>query len=202
MDDLKEVMSEYQNTIELPSQITEDFPDTYNYTGRTLCKISNYYFGMGFGYSSTGARLSYADYSGSFNFDIISSSYQIVPIIGYNVFSRNGFDINLDLSVPLLFSEVKFNDYLQLYNEEPNTNTFKANSESIALLPGVNIKYYLKFLYVALEAAYLVDSQGVLHSPSDRKAYLQDASNNKITTDWSGFRIQILVGFRVFTIKN
>lgn len=197
LTDLKKIQEIRITSFNVPSKLTENFPARYYFMGEARYKISRISYGMYYSYSSTGSRCSYRDYSGAVNMDIISSSNYIAPLISFSVFNSEKCNLDLSLRTPFIFSKVSFTDYLEVYGDV-FTDTLTVYSNSFAFNPGIEISYKYSILKFGLRAGYLLDTKGFLHQQGDKERYLE-IKYNKVYTNWSGYRFEILAGISILS---
>jgi hypothetical protein len=193
MTDLKELQNSRLSSLEIPAKITENFPATIQFLGEFKVRFNKLYTGLQYSYSSTGSRISYGDYSGMLNLDIICTSHQIGPTITYSLYNWSRLYFNLYLYTPLINTKVTFKDNIRIYDEE-STDKLHVYSTSISIMPGAEINYKISKLSIILRTGYLIDTNPYLHEKNKTDSYLINQKNEKISTDWNGYIIDLVLG--------
>ncbi len=183
---LKNFQEEFVNDIpEIPVQVNDNFPGNLGFTlGYKVNSINGSFF---FGYTTTGGKISYSDFSG------------VVRIIQ----PLKGYTIGGDYQIPLLKDKksnlnLAFRGLITLSDFEVKTyerllDNFAENSlgfRSIDYGVGVNLIYEYPIWFFSLRASLGADMVlgGKLIFDDDNELYLEDNSGDKVKTGWTGFR--------------
>lgn len=79
-----------------------------------------------------------------------------------------------------------------------STTAYEFRSESFVLTPFIETAYYFtKWFYIGARGNYAYDFGGELHDKKDRDIVLQDQNGEAVKTDWTGFRTDLFIGFRM-----
>jgi hypothetical protein len=201
MKDLQEVQNQRLSQIEVPGQITEDFPATLQYIGEARLRINKLYIGLYGAYTSTGSRISYGDYSGQLNMDVICNSFKIGPSLTYSIICHKIIDFNIFLITPISFTNASFRNYIEI-DGDVQTDVLDLYSKSLGALPGLEVLFKISIVNIGLNAGYMLDAGGFLHDKHDRNTYLLDANNDKVYTNWSGYNVSLKFGVNLFNNKS
>lgn len=142
---------------------------------------------------STGGRVAYADYSGSFNAD------QLLSYTGLGIFleDRSAFEALAPFQLVLggeaqfLFNKMVLNNQVELFKRKSaEKETFR--SVGIGVQPYAGFAWPYKKLEVLLSVGYVINEIGQFHLKKDKNMVL----DRKIVADWMGFRFGTSVQFK------
>jgi hypothetical protein len=197
MQDLKNIQDFRLAELGLPGKITDDFPWTIHYSGELNMRFKRFSAGFEYFFLTSGSRISYSDYSGEIELDLITIAHGIGPTFMYPVCRTDKLWIGPRFQLPVMISRITEKNYIRLLDEN-ETESNVMYSMSIGLFPSVEAKYIKSRLSFAVNIGYLFDSKGRIVEDNDWTIYL----NNKeyTTTDWSGFHFDFRLGFTLFPL--
>lgn len=197
MKDIQGLQADRLSLLSFKARITDDFPVSINHlVMEPRLNFKNLSIGFHYSFSSTGSRISYGDYSGIINLDVICNSHNFGPFISYPVIKTSKLSFNLFLDVPVVYSEIFFKDYIKVYDEE-SRERLNVFSGTIGLFPATEIKYNILFMRILLRMGYLYDKDSFLHEQGKKEYYLVNQRNEKVYSNWNGYRIELLLGFKL-----
>lgn len=200
MTELKGFQSDRLRAMGVPGEITDNFPATLCFTGEPRLKFNKFSVGIQYSYASTGSRVSYSDYSGVLNLDLISSSHKIGPSLAFSAYNFPHMNINLDINTPLIFTKVTKKDYKEINGESTSIKS-DYYSRSIGIQPAAEITYSLSFIIIGLRAGYLLDTGAALYEKHNRGVYLRNMTSSIVHSNWTGYKIDFILGFLLSKYK-
>lgn len=183
-----------QNIIDLlpfKPEATDNFPPYFFYKGEVLYRFSNFFTaGINLSTTSTGARLSLADYSGKYTLDNVQKG--IFP--GIKVYLGKALDQSTELNFSLAggtsFSTMKINEEVSVFDES-TTNKQDFNAEGLFVQPGIcYFKNIVSNLKIGVEISYYYGFEKGYHFPNERKL-INTHTGKPIKPQWDGIRLGI-----------
>ena len=174
-------------------RLVDNFPAYVTHTMDALYRIKMHEFGVKASYLTTGSKMAYSDYSGSYIEKIVTNGYRVGLMYKVHFYTlpinNKNYKVSFlaELSPALLFSSLKTEGEIKIYdvNNEQSKENFsedkiKKTAYSIQPLAGTQLALYKHFLFT-MTAGYDF-SLGAKLSPLHR-------------IDWSGFRFNLGVGY-------
>ncbi|MFC0877713.1 hypothetical protein ACE01N_14035 [Saccharicrinis sp. FJH2] len=196
MSNLKELTNTIFKTVPFDAQITSNFPPYARHQISGLYSINNNLkLGFSFTYLTTGSRISRADYSGSYNFDMIINGYSPgikgqVKISDFKLVSMYFYN-----SIGLTFSILKLNESLNIVEYEPHTSIDNFISTNMFFEPGLRLEHNISDFCFSLNSGYNFSIlKGDLKYKKDKRYILTDEHEESLQANWSGFYIGLAVG--------
>jgi len=156
----------------------------------------DFHFGIFWGYSSTGGRLTASDYSAEITLDQISVYSQLGVLFWKNLSDQKRIDPFIKIQLSMDLARLELRDRVKIFNQKSEESTF-LKSTNITFEPEIGIQ--LKFLPLSpnLFIGYLYHiHQFPLHLESSTDAKL--IINDEFTySDYSGFRAGITANFNL-----
>ena len=200
MNDLKDLQEHILSTYPVDGKITSSFPP---YTTATLTVVNQLYdhiqIGGGYGFSTTGGKSSYADYSGDISTEMNATSHRLRAYISYMVLGGDRIDLALNGTLEANFTSLTIQSYYSIYNYGDGvSNSYRSFSPSGSI--GGDIMYKFEKVSVGIEAGYLVDLKGDLNDADDGDPLLDPTNREQVLqTDWTGWfarlKFQIWLNF-------
>ncbi len=180
----------------IPLQIVESFPSRAGFEFNILRTFGRFSLGTGLSKASTGGRVSYADYSGSINHDIIANNLMVSIQVEFSLTQKEGWELFLAMRNGVAVSTMTYKTTLTLGEETDNIeNKFK--SMNFALSPGIGARFFYKDFFLHPEVRY------ESHIVKGDLAYTDDTdvalriNDRKVQMDWDGVRLSISLGYRI-----
>ncbi|MDX5435832.1 MAG: hypothetical protein LPK03_01480 [Pontibacter sp.] len=196
MAGMKTLQQEMVRGSELNARATDTFPAYYQFGLALSYKASDIYtVGAILEKGSTGGRVAYADYSGS---------YQIDQLIKYNAvgaFIEHEFNSGkpvtfIGLETAAMASTLSLESTYTLYDATA-TSEDKLEAFGVGFKPYVGVQYPLGRIQPRLSAGYFIYTGKPFHLPDNKEMVLM-VNNNETGPDWSGFRLNFSVGLLLF----
>lgn len=191
--EIKSFQNGLKNDIDLPIEITDDFPDYYGFKiGYLTPAIVNFKFDVFVSNYTTGGKISYADYSGGLSITQELDAINIGVSMLYHIEKVN----NLYLKASLLLSGSNLNvnqEYYVYDYQEMESMDFK----SLGLGVEIGIKYDIDLKYIKV----LMGADVSLYSPSElwhEEYSLIDSMGKEVHINWSGFRFYTGLSIPIF----
>lgn len=200
MSGLKKINNNALAKIPFDTKLVSDFPAYWYYRPLVLMKFEDKNLGLIYTYQSTGSRISGKDYSGEYRFDMVVNSHCPGLYGNANVYLIGNFIFSVDASAGLNFSNLKINEYLNVFDSviTNKTTTFKALNYYFE--PGLDIKYSFKHFYFGFNTGYFVTiGKEAFYTENDKQNKLYDGSNGSpIKPEWNGFRFGLSVSYYIY----
>jgi hypothetical protein len=202
MNDLKEINTLNLNSLPFEAKNVANFPSYFYYKPSLSFSFKRFLtFGASLSIQSTGSRVSYADYSGEYSFDIVisSSSPSLFVELFYPV---SKFRIVFGNEAGIEHSKLSLNEQLRIgVKTDKTADSFK--SKNFYYEPSLKVYYPLLFMKIGLVAGYLIDLQkSDISSDKNKNLILTIPPDRHAQSDWSGVRLGISVTFNVLRISN
>jgi hypothetical protein len=195
MKSLKDVQEALLES-EIPLEIVESFPSRAGFEFSILRTFGNLSIGATASQASTGGRVSYADYSGSINHDIIVNN-TIAGIQLENVLVKKEiWELLFSMRNGVAFNTMKYNTTLSIGNETDNLGE-KFKSVNFVVSAGIGARIFYKRIFVHPEFRYETHlAKGDLHYSNDPDVALE-VNDEKVQVGWDGIRLSLSLGFRL-----
>jgi hypothetical protein len=191
MKDLKSFNEGILGTLPVEAKVTDDFPVT-SYWKAEILPYSYKFLSLGLTgvYNTTGSRINYVDYSGEYKLDQVLSSHGFGLII--RITSEMGkFKLSENNDLIYAFTKCEMTETIL-----DSQQKYNFRSKSFQFEPGLRLAYEISPFQLAMKISYNVDFKGPLSLKDDKDSYLTiPHSNEKVQTDWSGFRAGISLCF-------
>lgn len=181
MGQLKDLNKETLAALPFRAKIVDDFPTFLNISGEgSITLKSGTRIGLVLGLATTGSRIAYSDYSGSYTDDIKATCISYGVRCEMTVFRiTNALGLRAAIGAGTLFTDAKLEETMRIGNE---TESQSSTIESMSFYVQPEVKFAYEFgpmLEAGAYCAYLVDS---------RAKYQLDKHDTDIKSDWNGFR--------------
>lgn len=190
MADLKDLNNSTVSTLPFRAKIVDDFPAFLNISGEGSISLkSGTRIGLVLGLATTGSRIAYSDYSGSYTDDIKATCISYGVRCEMTVFRiTDALGLRAAIGAGTLFTDAKVKETMRIGNEsESQSSTIE--SMSFYVQPEVKFAYeFGPMLEAGAYCAYLVDS---------RAKYQLNEHDTDIKSDWNGFRFGACVTLRL-----
>ncbi len=202
MSDLKNLQNELLSDltgIGVPATATEAYPGYLGFQFGLLVPVQvlekETIFVGGFGeFTSTGGRIHYKDYSGEVRADQIAKGYSFGGIIELKRNYSDILDVEYQFSLRLVKSKLNNTFFTQIGNatqiEQPSFSSFSFGAE-----PGITPSMNFGGFRAGLSLSYLFCLPTSLEYDSYANAYLINKNKEKVTIDWSGPRVGIVLSY-------
>jgi len=192
MGDMKYLQEHILSTYPVEGKITSSFPP---FTAASITVFKQLYdhirVGGRYNYSTTGAKSSYADYSGDIYTEFNAVSHRLGAYLSYLVLGGDRIDLSLNGSLDANYTSMTIQSYYTIFSYSDGlSNKYRSISPSIAV--GGELMYKLKKLSLGMEAGYLVDLKGNLKDTSDGDPLLDPKDLDRVlSSDWTGWYLQL-----------
>lgn len=182
MSELKDLNQNIMDQLPFESKVVSDFPAWFIYRASVVASTKEKYkIGIVYTHSSTGSRVSSADYSGEYRFDIALTGNSVGLLLGYEVFSHKQLDIRFNAIIGGILSTCSLNEYIQLYGGEASDD-YSMKSLSFYLNPEVAINYRIGRFAAGIFGGFQYDTKGHL---------ILSGQKTSTSTNWTGFKAGI-----------
>lgn len=197
MEQMKQYANHLKTANGVNAQITSNYPAYYNYEviARWI-NDKNTIAGLSYNYGSTGARVTYSDYSGSLNYDLslIYNNYSV--LLGRQIKLSSKYSIGAEIQTGFRFSKYTNSFSIDLKDSHIFSNlTSTLNSVNYFMQPTLTINGKWGRVGANLFLGYNTEI-----AKGKFKPYHEiEPDVNKLTADWSGVRVG---GGLSFAINN
>jgi hypothetical protein len=189
MEDLKKINTEVQQQQPFETRIITDFPPWFNFGGQvTVRAFPIYRIGVKYVFSSTGSRISSADYSGEYYFDDVVNGHTLGLINSFRIFRYKDLELDIQINLGAIFSSIKTEESITVY-DTTLTGKSRFNSTGFFAEPLLQGTYQWKVLKMGIFLGYLHNQGGRIKT--------QDGGKTSTYTNWSGFRFGVVFGFNI-----
>ena len=191
MGNMKYLQEHILSTYPVEGKITSSFPP---FTSASFTVFKQLYdhirVGGRYNYSTTGAKSSYADYSGNIYTEFNAVSHRLGAYLSYLVSGGDRLELSLNGSLDANYTSMTIQSYYTIFNYSDGlSNKYRSISPSIAV--GGELMYKLKKLSLGMEAGYLIDLKGNLKDTSDGDPLLDPNDLDRVlSSDWTGWYVQ------------
>jgi hypothetical protein len=145
-------------------------------------------------YTSTGGRVHYEDYSGEIKFDQVASCYSFGAFLLLGLTTEEWFMLDFSLSPRIIFSNLK-NEFLFKVGNQIQKEEYEFFSTSTALEAALIPSVRLGVFNIGLPVSYLLAFPSFLEYYEVGNVFLVNKNNDRVTINWSGFRVGLLVKY-------
>jgi hypothetical protein len=202
MSDLKSVLDDLLADIAytgVPAKITESYPAYWGYQLGVMVPIQNnddhdLLAGAFFDYASTGGRVHYQDYSGEYRADQIADAVSPGGMGDYRKHVTGRIDIDFQISARVIFSKFSSSVLLRIDTTGVEQN-LGFHATSVGIEAGIVPSYTFGALRAGISLSYMGAFAASLESNDFPNAFLINRQGKKMSIDWSGVKIGIVVGY-------
>ena len=194
-----ESAKDFQRTIGsywVPLEIVEQFPARVGFEASILRNFGKFSLGTYFSTASTGGRVSYADYSGSINHDIIANNGVVAVQLEGALLKKDTWELFFSFRHGFSFNTMKTISASQVGdNAQQSEQKFK--SINMMISPGLGGRIFYKNFFLHPEVRYeshVIKSD--LHYDGAEDVYLE-VNGERIQLGWDGVRIGVSIGYRI-----
>ena len=188
--DLKEINSDVANQLSFETTLIDNFPSTF-FLGVHLAykKSPRFYFGPDYQFHTTGSRLGYKDYSGSYSYDQILSCNSIALKIENFLFKTGVTLFGLSMTSGVNLSNWKIIEKVTVGKQIESSLT-KLFAVRPFIYPSIKLKYsIIEFLSISMAAGYSIDLGGKY------RIKYPDKSTFDLTAKWTGPRVELNIDY-------
>lgn len=181
---------------QLPLEIVESYPSRIGFEISMLRSFGKFSLGAFLTKASTGGRVSYADYSGSVNYDLIANNTIVGVQIEGALIKKETWELFFSLREGVGFNTMKYKSTWSL-GENSSSQQEKFKSINLVVSPGFGGRVFYKNFFIHPEVRYETHFlKGDLHYSNNNDAYLE-VNGEKSQVDWDGVRLSFSVGYRL-----
>lgn len=182
MSDLKTLNEEIMMKLPFESEVVDDFPSWFVYRLSFAAMIGKRIsLGGLYTHSSSGSRVSSADYSGEYYFDTRLAANSVGVQFGVKAFQHRNFDVRLKVVAGTILTHAGFHENLEV-NGSRLSDEYTMNSLSFYFDPEIGVHYRFGMLGATVFGGYRFDAKGHLR---------YNSQETNLTTDWSGFNVGV-----------
>jgi hypothetical protein len=192
MQDLKDYQSALSTMQAFQPQVVSSFPGFLDYGADVLFTHPKFFGGVGLGHTSTGGRVSYGDYSGTYTNDLtVHMTYANIQA-GIRVFDAGETHFYLAMRSSLYYNKLDVVNKLDLNSTVDNDYRYSMHSINMAFQPFMSVQRNIKKLFLKFDAGYEVHYAGDL-TADDNYNLFNGTDKTKITPN--GLRLSLGVGY-------
>lgn len=198
MSQLEAFQQELAEDMTVPAKVVDKFPATMTYElGFEHGYGERMTSGGFFGYSSTGGRIHYRDYSGQVKIDQLLNNYSL-GVQGAINLSDAAVEKKMSpwffCKLSAAYTLLNLTQYIEV-GQESDLEFFKFKSLNIGLQPGFSFRIPLASFSINPEVSYEIQLPGKLFFEND--TYLLNQQGKEVKANWSGLRLGISVAKRL-----
>lgn len=198
MGDIRDWQKQVKANLPVDAQALSTFPGYLNFEGGiSYDSKSKFFIGGIFGYGSTGSRLAYSDYSGSFTFDQLVKYYSLNVSIGSKKeLLDKKYLLSLDFRPGIILTNLVYETNTKLGTEKVNQKQ-KFKSINWNVQPTVCLtRRFGSFALHAFAGYNASVKRGKLKSKENKNFYLLNSDGSDAHAQWGGIRVGL--GFTYF----
>ncbi len=196
MGDVKEFQKAAQGQSALPGKIVTKFPGYINYRLYMGLPSKLDKFGFYLGYLTTGGRISIADYSGKWNYDMLLNGFQAGAHWSQPIKTINKFQIDGFVDFGVICSMLNMIDYIRV-NEESAQNSQLFFAYGLNVQPGFEAVYKMSNFDIGCYMGLEIDMSTNFYLNGDPDYTLGIRENNYTGPSWTGIRTGIQVSYSI-----
>ena len=187
MSDLSKMNEDVISQVPFEAKVVNDFPAWFIFRASLGVVIyKNFKIGAVYNHSSTGSRVSCADYSGEYKFDVLVRGNSVGLLLGYKVFRYKNLDIQFDAMLGAILSSCSFSEDLQVYGFQ-QSDALSMKAASMYINPEVSLNYWFGVIGAGVFGGFQYDIGGILNVSGQKTT---------ATVNWTGFRAGISLNIR------
>ena len=190
MDDMKELQKYILSTYPVEGKITSSFPPFSTFSLTVVRELyEQIRIGGGYGFSTTGGKSSYADYTGNIFTTMDATSHRFEGYISYVITAGDRLELLLCGRAGANLTYMNIESYYNvLYYSNGIFNRYRSLSPNGSVSTELNVNF--SGFSIGLEAGYQVDLTGNLKDADSGDALLDPYDREKtLTSDWTGWRV-------------
>ena len=193
MDDLKAFQHYAIPDLGVDVRPVKEFPGYATFGADVLYYLTpSLGFGGTTGLYSTGARNSYADYSGSYTMDMKARAVNFGGIISYKREVHRNLFVALEASSGIKLANMDISEKLDI-PEQGYDHTYHFESHNWWVMPQVRVsRYYFSHVSIGIYAGYSFNAKSKVETTDEVLHYLV-GENGPVQQDWSGTRLGVYV---------
>jgi hypothetical protein len=194
MDDLKTLQHSYLVNLPVNAEIVNNFP------ARPFPEIKVFYFlkilsaGLTYSFHSTGSKVNYKDYSGEINYTQITNLNAFGQFVRLRFLNVKHMRASLSFQTNLAYTNLKLSQTVQIFDENAS-EAYKLKAFSIFGEPGLDVIFPFKNFEIGLFGGYCIDTKGEFYLNNDASMHITLPDNKNARTNWSGYRIGIMLNY-------
>jgi hypothetical protein len=200
MRDMKEFQQASRESMYFNAQVTDQFPAHFLYGLKYMFKspIEDRY-GIVAEMGSTGGRLAYADYSGTYQFDQLLRYKRLGVVVERHHPLPKGLTGWLGIEVSALRSTLILEEEIKLTKGGKSEDSYTFYAWGGSVQPTASLEKTVGRLSLGLQAGVCLNVNETFYLKGERKAKLINAhqNNEKVGPGWGGFRLGIKAGIPI-----
>lgn len=191
MDDMKTLLESIMDTYPVEAKVISSFPP---YASTSFGFMKRLYphlkLGAGYGYTTSGAKANYSDYSGSLTTEITAVSHRLGGLVAYSPFTLERLEFSILGRLDLNLTRMGVSSLLYASGFSTGLDEdYTSFSPQVSVY--ADILYHLGKFSLGLEGGYLVDVQGKLKGEGGAELTPRGDPMNSLSSDWTGWRAAI-----------
>jgi hypothetical protein len=197
MNNLKELNTYIQKEVAFKTAVTDNFPVFPFFKASAFLLTNQKQIGLAFSFHSTGSRISAIDYSGEYRYDNLLKAYKLGIFIQAPARKLGKFQVEGRLEGGVIYSELRNEQYLQLYDTIYINNSFMFKSINSFLEPGLRLSIPIFSLKLGVYAGYMLQfgKKGFYIEDRNTTQVTNPATNSVLKPEWDGFRLSVSLAY-------
>ena len=192
MDDIKYIQEYILNSYPVEGKITSSFPPFTTFNATFFKQFYNHLrVGGGYGYSSTGGKSSYADYSGNISTVMNLTSHRLGAYLSYSILEGDHLKLSFYGRAEANLSRMTIQSYLYVQGRSSSSDDlYKSISPSGTA--GLELLYSFQDFSLGIDAGYLIDLPGDLKDGEEDIPMTDPNDRQRVfTSDWTGWQVEL-----------
>jgi hypothetical protein len=188
MTDLKLFQKELSRQYPVDASVVESFPGHLNFSMNLKFVYQKFYFGVVVGHTSTGGRISYADYSGSLSSDQLIRINYFGPVIAARLGGNETYSVFFGGNVFYYANNVIFREKIQI-STETLTHETRLKSVNVATGPYLEVQKKIKSLSLRVVVGAELHITGPLSRDGSSDNVLMNSRDEEVNVQAGGLRL-------------
>ncbi|SRR5258706_3882418 len=201
MSDFKSIQRDFVVQSGLPLKIVDQFPTYFGWGGVVAIESGKFSYGLHGGYTSTGGRVDYEDYSGLARFDQSTKCYWFGPYFQAQLTKSDSWPVYFNFRGSYIHSKVDMNSLL-IIGTSSQSYTESFYSWNYGFRPEFSVRKKINRIFIQASAGYEFQVHGKLYLTTNHNAYLRNSNGSNATAQWDGLRFSVGIGFFVSPHQN
>ena len=168
----------------IKASVVDKFPSFWNFELQFSRNLFNSFYIIGsMGFSSTGGRVHYGDFSGEVKLDQLVKANSFGLGAEYCFNPEETLKYYTGLHFNLVFSTLEMNDFIRIYNETDKQVT-KFESSGFGFEPLMAIEYELEPFFFRLDMSFFLNLNGPYYFQDSNDLELK-LDGNEVSPDWT-----------------
>lgn len=198
MADLKGLNGEFETVFGVQGKQVTSFPPYFGIDVNFGHQIKQHHLAITWSRNTTGSRVAYSDYSGSYSVDQLLTARLFGGSYGRSfILEETKWEIIPSLRLGVINTKLQLKSQVRVANNLGSQNeTFV--SRSFYTSPGLEVRRNLStYFFIAADVRYLIEVPVNLVWTEDHDVFLLNRQGTPVAAQWSGLRLIFSIGIKL-----